>query len=183
MCVFVLDDIETCTLEVFSDWLYTQQVPSTDLWANHYAGSIEFVHDERAIRLYILTDRFFVPELKPVAMRLLVSCYRKHDVPSFAAIKVAFNNLLPGNPVLKLLVDSYCQSNPSTFKTRQLTPFGDLPTDFLREAVKLYARQRPTIKDFKPRVEDYQEKTTSQGGDNKSEMNRKWQKTRSQVTH
>lgn len=69
-------------------------------------GSIRESPDIRLVRLYAFADRFFIPELKPAVMDLLVQFYNIFRVPQYRVIIYAFDKLPNQSPVLRLLVDA-----------------------------------------------------------------------------
>jgi hypothetical protein len=102
--------------EFFVHWLYYQRLPNEDdavelynAWADDEAGGEKMT--ENLVHLYVLSDKYDVPELKVHAMTLLFNHIEYDDtieLPLVPDIRFAFENLPEENPLCRYLVDAYC---------------------------------------------------------------------------
>ncbi|KAI4629163.1 uncharacterized protein J4E87_003424 [Alternaria ethzedia] len=106
--VVTLVDVEPAIFNLFVEWLYTQQLPSSRSDYRRVADA-NFSEDVCKIRLYVFADRFAVPALRTAMNRQIVG---ERDVTSglcwgVTQIAYAFDNLPTSDPVLDFLVDQY----------------------------------------------------------------------------
>jgi hypothetical protein len=144
--------------EFFVHWLYYQRLPNKDdtaelynAWADDEAGGEKMT--ENLIHLYVLSDKYDVPELKVQAMTLLFNHIEYNDtieLPLIPDIRFAFENLPEENPLCRYLVDAYCYwATADVWKD-----FGSLnwPTEFVARVLAQYTefshgdRDRDSIK-------------------------------------
>jgi hypothetical protein len=127
--VVSLDDIEPAVFNLFVEWLYTQQVPSSySDFCLIGGGKIKFLKLWE-IELYVFADRFAVSALRTAMNRQIVKEANpaKRLLWHFAHVIYAFDNLPPTDPLLDFLVDQYFIGWDG-----QMTSTDALPQDFLQ---------------------------------------------------
>ncbi len=119
-----LKTVSTKVVDVFAAWLYTQQLPESD------------VEDGIVLLLYIFADRYNVPKLRKQTMDGLFSEYGPDtdELPGFWSITKAFDHLPHTSPVCRFLVDVYARKWDGLWSEDD-DASGELPREFLVEFI------------------------------------------------
>jgi hypothetical protein len=102
--VVLLDDVMAEVFDIFVDWLYEKRLPDCFGTPGVYKDRVSIKY-----HAYVLADRLVVPGMKKEIMdRLFVILATPRNYPAYGVITFAFRNLPEKDPLLQLLVDSFC---------------------------------------------------------------------------
>jgi hypothetical protein len=116
-----LDDVEVVAVDIFANWLYTQQVPNSsevDSLADLENIDDKYDDDDSTITGYtkalVFGARFMVPLFRKavhdcIVDTLLPKSNVPYEPPCFTATKYAHENLSPNHKILELLLNYHCR--------------------------------------------------------------------------
>ncbi|KAF3037575.1 hypothetical protein E8E11_001768 [Didymella keratinophila] len=130
------------TLDIFVDWLDTQQVrQDDDSWFSYYPN-LEQVSSVAVVKVKAYNlGHCFSKAYQQVMLEVLVQYYRTAR-PTKKVIDYAFKHLLADDPVLDLLSDAYCYH---PVKSGHIVTDAKLPQRFLARALDKLAVHMKSI--------------------------------------
>jgi hypothetical protein len=146
--------VETGAFDIFVDWLYEQSFHPEAFWSSE--GSAVPLY----WKLYVLADRLLVPGLKWKVIKLAFDANATWKTPLISCVDTItylFENLTEGDPLLQLVVDSFCINDGLGNmgpKSAEMVP--QLPQAYLsRVLLKLAEISKTKKEDLLLKREDY----------------------------
>lgn len=100
----VLEAVDAEVFDVFVDWIYEKTLPEKLLTPKTDNGVVSLHR-----RAYMLADRLIASGFKRKLFDVIFDRYsRQRKFPRYATISFAFDNLPDGDPLLQLLIDTFC---------------------------------------------------------------------------
>lgn len=160
--VIPLEDIDLGVLNIFTNWLYTQEPPVGRDWC--VVADIQDDMRSTAMTSLLMCkavafgDRFMAPKFYRDVNNRLAKRFHKQP-PHYSTIIYAFENMPADRPLLKLLVDSHCRWwNLSMDEGAEQELQTQLPHEFLLRVMRTFGKDaKKTLK-----ICDYHEHETGE---------------------
>jgi hypothetical protein len=130
-------------VELFLEWLYTQQYPKEHQFGDNSEGQIT------RLKACAFGDRFMAPGFRVSSESALIDATidtTKRRPPYYLSIIYAYEHLPPNSPVFQAFIDRHCYSfneESDTDKNGELGRRSQLPHDFLVGVMLRYMRSQP----------------------------------------
>jgi hypothetical protein len=103
--IIVLSDVDTHAFDVFVDWVYEKELPECVHAISPKDSPVVSIRS----RAYVLADRLLVLDLKKELMDVDFDRFQGYrNTPGFIRIIYLFKNHPESDPMLQLVVDSFC---------------------------------------------------------------------------
>jgi hypothetical protein len=103
--IIVLSDVDTDAFDVFVDWVYEKKLPECVHAISPKDSPVVSIRS----RAYVLADRLLVLDLKKELMDVDFDRFQGYrNTPGFIRIIYLFKNHPESDPMLQLVVDSFC---------------------------------------------------------------------------
>lgn len=144
-----LVDVELGIVNVFVNWLYTQQLPQGEQWLSVAEVKEEADVDEAVdlliMKAIVFGDRFLAPAFKAQTSYQILVRLRDRS-PSFAIIIYAFGNLPATTKLLDWLVERHCRFwKPSPDDASAKKQEAQLPRDFLLRVMRKHGERNEDV--------------------------------------